>query len=125
MVISHLPLCLLHSIIEKYLVCKRIGFLIGKEKKTSPPGFVLGLVFFKDLDCGIECALSQFADGTKVSGAADTVERNAIQREAEEGHEDDHRIGASSPLQRGGGSWGDSAWRRGGYGEISVQPSNT
>lgn len=86
---------------------------------------MLGLVLFKDLDCGIECALSQFADGTKVSGAADTVERNAIQREAEEGHEDDHRIGASSPLQRGEGSWGDSAWRRGGYGEISVQPSNT
>jgi len=86
---------------------------------------VLGLVLFKDLDCGIECALSQFADGTKVSGAADTVGRNAIQREAEEGHEDDHRAEASSPLQRGGGSWGDSAWRREGYWEISLQPSNT
>ena len=47
---------------------------------------VLGLelfnVFVGDMDNGIECTLSEFADDTKLSGAVDTLEeRNAIQRE--------------------------------------------
>ncbi|PKU41394.1 rna-directed dna polymerase from mobile element jockey-like [Limosa lapponica baueri] len=61
------------------------GFIvpfIQQNDQRSILGLELFKVFLGDMDSGIECTLSEFADDTKLCGTIDTLEgRDAIQRD--------------------------------------------